>query len=101
MALVYDHATRTTSDMQGVTTRIPGTPPAGTTAEVEWLDPKDKYLTGYYHKMVEKLTSIGYESGVNLHGAPYDFRRAANEQGQYFNELRNLIEDTYEKVSSC
>ena len=101
MALVYDPATGTTSNIQGVTTRIPGTPPAGTTAEVEWLDPKDKYLTGYYHKMVEKLTSIGYESGVNLHGAPYDFRRAANEQGQYFIELRNLIQDTYEKVNSC
>ena len=39
-ALVYDPKTKTTSDQKGVSTRIPGTPPAGTTADVEWLDPK-------------------------------------------------------------
>ena len=96
MALVYDSAKKTTSDQKGVTTRIPGTPPAGTTADVEWLDPNFKEETAYYAKLVQKLTSS--VSGVNLHGAPYDFRRAANEQEQYFIELRNLIQNTYEKV---
>ena len=100
MALVYDPVTRTTSDIQGVTTRIPGTPPAGTTVDIEWLDPSDiwKDATVYYAKMVEKLSALGYKTGVNLHGAPYDWRRAANEQEQYFIELRNLIQNTYEKV---
>ena len=101
MALVYDPVTRTTSDIEGVTTRIPGTPPAGTTVDIEWLDPSDiwKDATVYYANMVEKLTSsLGYKTGVNLLGAPYDWRRAANEQEQYFIELKNLIQNTYEKV---
>ena len=98
MELVYHPKKKTTSDQKGVSTRIPGTPPAGTTVDVEWLDPNSKKETAYYAKMVEKLTKIGYEKDVNLHGAPYDFRRAANEQEQYFIELRNLIQNTYEKV---
>ena len=72
MALVYDPATRTTSDIEGVTTRMPGTPPAGTTVDIEWLDPSDiwKDATVYYANMVEKLTSsLGYKTGVNLLGA--------------------------------
>ena len=99
MALTYDPNTRTTSDIQGVTTRIPGAPPAGTTVDVEWLDSDKLSFTAYYALTVQKLVAIGYETGVNLHGAPYDFRRAANEQEKYFTELRNLIEYTYDTVS--
>lgn len=85
MALVYDPLTRTTSDIQGVT-RGPGTPPAGTTVDIEWLDPSDiwKDATVYYAKMLRNLAPLGYKTGVNLHGNPYDWRRAANEQEQYF-----------------
>merc|ERR1712025_303159 len=97
MALVYDPKTKTTSDQKGVSTRIPGTPPAGTTEDVEWLDPNWKKETAYYAKMVKKLTELGYKTDINLHGAPYDFRRAANEQEKYFKNLKKLIEDTYEK----
>jgi len=96
MALVYDTITRTTSDNQGVKTRIPGAPPAGTTVDVEWLDPDKESFSAYYAKPVEKLVGIGYQTGVNLHAAPYDFRRAANEQETYFKELKNLIQQTYE-----
>ena len=39
----------------------------------------------------------GYVRGKNLHGAPYDFRRAANEHGEYFDRLKNLVEETYTK----
>lgn len=98
MALVYDTITRTTSDNQGVKTRIPGAPPAGTTVDVEWLDPDKESFSAYYAKPVEKLVNIGYQTGVNLHGAPYDFRRAANEQETYFTNLKNLIQQTYATV---
>lgn len=98
MALVYDTSTRTTSDNQGVKTRIPGAPPAGTTVDVEWLDPDKESFSAYYAKPVEKLVGIGYQAGVNLHGAPYDFRRAANEQETYFTNLKNLIQQTYDTV---
>ena len=39
----------------------------------------------------------GYVRGENLHGAPYDFRRAANEHGEYFERLKQLVEDSYTK----
>ena len=36
--------------------------------------------------------------GENIHGAPYDFRRAANEHSLYFARLKTLIETTYKQV---
>ena len=42
----------------------------------------------------------GYIRGQNIHGAPYDFRRAANENQEYFVKLKTLIEETYQKVNS-
>ena len=98
MALVYDTITRTTSDNLGVETRIPGAPPTGTTIDVEWLDPDKESFSVYYAKTVEKLVALGYQTGVNLHGAPYDFRRAANEHETYFKDLKDLIQQTYDRV---
>ena len=40
----------------------------------------------------------GYVRGENIHGAPYDFRRAANEHSLYFDRLKSLIETTYKQV---
>ena len=37
----------------------------------------------------------GYQRGSNLHGAPYDFRKAANEHEEYFVRVKTLIEETY------
>ena len=34
--------------------------------------------------------------GSNLHGAPYDFRKAAHEHEDYFNRVKRLVEETYE-----
>ena len=34
----------------------------------------------YYHAMAEALVlHLGYQRGINLHGAPYDFRKAAGK----------------------
>ena len=98
VALVYDTITRTTSDNLGVETRIPGAPPSGTTVDVEWLDPDKESFSVYYAKTVQKLAALGYQTGVNLHGAPYDFRRAANEHETYFENLKDLIQQTYDRV---
>ena len=80
-------------------TRIPGAPPASSTSGVEYLDtdPLTWPYTAYYAKIVQKLVDdqVGYQRGVNLHGAPYDFRRAANEQEKYFTDLKTLIQETY------
>ena len=34
----------------------------------------------YYHAMAEALVlHLGYQRGINLRGAPYDFRKAASK----------------------
>ncbi len=75
--LVYDNETRTTRNVDGVETRIPG---FGNTTTVEWLDPFNQDVGAYFHFLVEALKATsGYTRGENLHGAPYDFRKAASE----------------------
>ena len=93
IALVYDPVTRSTSNMPGVETRVPGF--GHTTDSVEWLDKSKRDYSVYFAKIVEKLLPQGYIRGRNIHGAPYDFRRAANEHQEYFRKLKNLIEETY------
>ncbi|XP_023340781.1 group XV phospholipase A2 [Eurytemora carolleeae] len=44
--------------------------------------------------MVEYFVSQGYVRGESIRAAPYDFRFAPHSQVEYFNELKNLIEDT-------
>jgi len=95
VALEYDPDTRTTSNIPGVETRIPGF--GNTTSTVEWIDKSMRGFSVYFALVVSKLVAQGYERGVNIHGAPYDFRRAANEHKEYFVNLKALIEDTYEK----
>ncbi|XP_069697972.1 lysosomal phospholipase A and acyltransferase-like isoform X2 [Periplaneta americana] len=90
--LHYCNVTRKTYNSEGVTTRIPG---FGNTNSLEWLDPKFKELGQYFAFVVSHLVELGYERGVSLRGAPYDFRKAPNEQGGYFVQLKNLIEETY------
>ena len=90
--LRYDNVTRTTSNNQGVETRIRG---FGNTSTVEWLDPSQRLVSLYYHTVADHLVGAGYTRGKDLHGAPYDFRRAANEAGEFFQKLRNLTETSY------
>lgn len=42
------------------------------------------------------LLSLGYERGKTLRGAPYDFRFAPHAHDKYLNDLKTLIEETYE-----
>jgi len=93
MKLKYDPKTRKSSDNDGIKIRIPG---FGNSSTVEWLDPSMRSFSGYFNKIAENLvTRGGYVRGVNLHGAPYDFRKAANELGDYFDNVKQLIESTY------
>ena len=36
-----------------------------------------------------------YVRGVNVRGAPYDWRKAPNELGEFYVNLTQLVEDTY------
>ncbi|BFZ19520.1 hypothetical protein BsWGS_22559 [Bradybaena similaris] len=96
MRLRYDPVTRTTHDGPGVDIRTTG---FGDTASVEYLDPEPAthYLSKmtYFSHIVADLVALGYTRNVSVRGAPFDFRRAPNELGQYFMDLQQLIEDTY------
>lgn len=76
MRLVYDNVTRLTSNSPGVETRIPG---FGETQTIEYLDPNQIPLTGYFNIMVDYLINLGYERGRNIRGAPYDFRKSPSK----------------------
>jgi len=45
--------------------------------------------------MYTALVLHGYERGVSMRGAPYDFRYAPQSQPFYFLQLRQLVEDTW------
>jgi len=95
--LVYNKTSRTSSNVEGVFTRVPGW---GDTSSMEYLDPSwSAWVLGdagnYLHDMVEFLVSKGYTRGLDLRGAPFDFRFAPQSQDQYFRKLKQLIEDLY------
>lgn len=93
--LVYHNDTRLTADAPGVETRVPGW---GTTSVVEYLDPLDDLDPyGYYlNRMCNALVRLGYVRDLNLLSAPYDFRKAPNENVNWFVKTKELIENAYE-----
>ncbi|EFA04227.1 phospholipase A2 group XV [Tribolium castaneum] len=90
--LIYDNATRTTRNNDGVEIRIPG---FGGTETVEWLDPSHASAGAYFNSIAKTLVSLGHERNKTMKGAPYDFRKAPNENQQFFTDLKALIEQTY------
>jgi hypothetical protein len=61
-------------------------------------------LTGYFSALVSALTARGYTPGINLHGAPYDWRLAPDAHmalGGYYGRLRLLIERTVNRSRRC
>jgi len=92
--LVYDNVTHTTSNAPGVETRVPGW---GNTSSMEFISKSSWGFATYFAPIVEGLVKAGYVRGSTLLGAPYDFRKAANEQGEYFRKLKLLVEESYKK----
>lgn len=97
MKLKYNNKTRRTYDNDGVQTRIPG---FGNTTTVEWLDKSQRSFSLYFANIVKHLLPLGYERGINIFGAPYDFRRAAHEHDEYFKKVKILVEDAYSSNSN-
>lgn len=54
-------------------------------------------ITSYYADVIESLEAIGYEAGVNIFGAPYDWRLPATyaEKIGWMGQLQSLIENAY------
>ena len=66
-------------------------------------------LTDYYQPIIESLESIGYSAGVNLFGAPYDWRLpvdylmrtdALGTNHTYEEDVRMLIERAYQSAGN-
>ena len=93
LRLVYDNKSRTTSDSPGVQTLVKG---FGQTDTIEYLDTSHLSVSAYFAHMVDALVT-NYKSvrGVNVRGAPYDWRKAPNELDEYYVNLTQLVEDTY------
>ncbi|XP_050362070.1 phospholipase A2 group XV-like [Nymphalis io] len=92
LRLEYDNVTRTTRNSPGVDIRVPGW---GNPEPVEWLDPSHDSAGSYFNTIADSLVKIGYVRNVSLRGAPYDFRKAPNENGEFFIKLKSLVEETY------
>ncbi|KAL7307235.1 hypothetical protein TKK_0000957 [Trichogramma kaykai] len=93
MKLIYDNATRTSRNPDGVDINIPGW---GDPFVVEYLDPS-KASPGAYFKYIGDMLvkDLGYIRNISLRGAPYDFRKGPNENEEYFTKLKELVEETY------
>ncbi|XP_045511551.1 phospholipase A2 group XV-like [Colias croceus] len=92
LRLDYDNVTRTTNNPPGVDIRVPGW---GNPEPVEWLDPSHESPGAYFNTIGDALVKIGYVRNVSLRGAPYDFRKAPNENVEFFVKLKTLVEETY------
>ncbi|XP_025836355.1 group XV phospholipase A2 isoform X2 [Agrilus planipennis] len=92
--LNYDNVTRKTFNQPGVETRIPG---FGSSETVEWLDPSHASTGAYFKYIGDILVKLGHERNITIKGAPYDFRKAPNENQEYFENLKNLIETAYDE----
>lgn len=97
LALRYDNGTFYNAKGVDVNSNVD----FGGAGGVAYVDPNLKRAMPYFGPMIDNLTdTLGYQIGVNLHGAGYDWRLGpkghmqAEAPGGYFEKLRNLIEDT-------
>ncbi|KAK4472399.1 hypothetical protein MN116_003656 [Schistosoma mekongi] len=93
MGLVYDPKTKRTTERGLCDVEFPGW---GDTWASEYVS-KEKYqITSYMKKLVDSLTNDKFFiRNKTLRGAPYDFRKAPNENAEYFVKLKELVEETY------
>ncbi|KAI6652775.1 Group XV phospholipase A2-like [Oopsacas minuta] len=95
MMLRFDRNTGIFSNASHIEIRAPG---FGNTSTIEYID-TDRVIGKYFYGLIESLRKEGYVRGVNIHGAPYDWRLAPDSLSKlgYFKKLSDLIEKTYQK----
>lgn len=93
LRLVYNNKTKLTENSPGVDILIKG---FGDTDQVEYIDSSKLSATSYYSPIADALVQkAGYERGLNLKGAPYDWRKAPNELHEFYLNMTHLVEQTY------
>lgn len=45
--------------------------------------------------LIQSLVKIGYERDINIHAAPYDFRKSPLDNKEYIEQVKGLIEMSY------
>lgn len=92
--LVYDNETKRTYNREGVDIAVHG---FGQTDTVEFLDSSRYSITQYFGAITSALVKkYDYVRGLNVRGAPYDWRKAPDELNEYYSNLTILVEQTYE-----
>lgn len=89
--MVYDPETGFTKEPPGVEARVPE---FGSVESVRHLDKNLPTSTAYFDPLIERYEQLGYTADVNLLAAPYDFRLAPQQMGQYFIDLKALIDNS-------
>ncbi|XP_054856779.1 phospholipase A2 group XV isoform X3 [Eublepharis macularius] len=92
--LLYNRTSGTTEPPEGVDIKVPG---FGQTFSLEFLDPSKRSVGTYFYTLVQHLVNLGYQRDDDVRGAPYDWRKAPNENRDYFVALQKLIETMYEE----
>lgn len=93
--LIYNSTTHSSSSPPGVEIRVPG---FGQTYSLEYLDPSKRSVGIYFFTIVQAMVEWGYTRDDDVRGAPYDWRKAPNENKEYFLALQKMIEEMAEKA---
>jgi len=75
---------------RGVYTRVPGW---GRTETSDYLDTNKKMPI--WKGITDVLRALGYQDGVSLRAAPYEWRAGPDGLASYFADLKQLFEETY------
>ncbi|XP_056106834.1 group XV phospholipase A2 [Rhinichthys klamathensis goyatoka] len=97
MRLLYNRTTHLTEAPPGVDVRVPG---FGKTYSLEYLDPSKRSVGMYFFTIVQALVDWGYTRDDDVRGAPYDWRKAPNDNKEYFLRLQQMIEEMANKAQS-
>ncbi|KAK5928521.1 hypothetical protein CgunFtcFv8_013577 [Champsocephalus gunnari] len=93
--LIYNSTTHSSSSPPGVEIHVPG---FGQTYSLEYLDPSKRSVGIYFFTIVQAMVEWGYTRDDDVRGAPYDWRKAPNENKEYFLALQKMIEEMAEKA---
>ncbi|EAX98618.1 Lecithin:cholesterol acyltransferase family protein [Trichomonas vaginalis G3] len=99
MSLQYDESTQCSTNMDDVTEA--STVGFGTLEGITQVDVFTKYNVSfipYYKKIIQYFENNGYVEGIDLYGAPNDWRKGIACQSAFDNRLKTLVEDIYRKT---
>lgn len=91
--LEFDRSTNRTHNTEGVEIRVKD---PDNIESVEFLNDLHMSSFAYFAPIIRHLTSnFDYKRNENITGAPYDFRKAPNELGEFFAKLRTTSENMF------